>query len=240
VLAVGVNDYGDKAKDLKLRFAVNDAQGVASALVNTQEGSLYSEVLPMYLHDRTADKAGIFDALAAIERNMGGSNGQDLAVVLFSGQGTAVENKYYLFPYGVDNSSKTRLVASAIAASDLQHEVQRLAERGRVLLLFDACSGRNCDQLRATVASNNVTVLTSSTGDELSRESEVWQHGALTKVLLDALSSSAHDVDTDHNGVISMSELAGYVAKNLPILTAGQQRLGLDQRFEGDIFIAGL
>jgi uncharacterized caspase-like protein len=205
-----------------------------------QEGGLYAEVLPIFLHDRTADKVGIFDALAAIERNMGGGNGQDLAVVLFSGQGATVENQYYLFPYGVDNSSKARLVASAISAIDLQHEVRRLAERGRVLLLFDACSGRNCDQLRATVASTNVTVFTSSTGDENSRESDVWQHGALTKVLLDALSSSAHDVDTDRNGVISMSELTDYVAKNLPTLTAGEQRLGLDQRFQGDIFIAGL
>jgi hypothetical protein len=52
-----------------------------------------------------------------------------------------------------------------------------------------------------------VTVLTSSTADKLSREDEKWQHGAFTKVLLDALSGSAHAIDTDHNGVITMAEL---------------------------------
>jgi hypothetical protein len=67
VLTIGVSDYGDKAKDLRLKFAHRDAQDVASALVNTQDGGLYAEVKPMFLRDSTADKAGIFDALAAME-----------------------------------------------------------------------------------------------------------------------------------------------------------------------------
>jgi hypothetical protein len=44
----------------------------------------------------------------------------------------------------------------------------------------------------------------------------------------------------DHNGVISVSELAQYVGRRLPELTAGQQRLGLDQRFQVNMFVAGL
>jgi hypothetical protein len=90
------------------------------------------------------------------------------------------------------------------------------------------------------LAASNVTVLTSSTADKLSREDEKWQHGAFTKVLLDALSGSGYDVDTDHNGVISMAELTAYVEKHLSQLTGGEQQLGLDQRFQGDIFVAGL
>src|SRR5260370_20399301 len=84
VLTVGVSDYGDKARDLKLKFAHRDAQDVASALVNTQEGGLYAEVKPMFLQDGTADKAGIFQSLAPIERNMGSGAGQDPAVVMVS------------------------------------------------------------------------------------------------------------------------------------------------------------
>src|SRR4249920_3583216 len=34
---------------------------------------------------------------------------------------------------------------------------------------------------------------------------EIWQHGAFTKVLLDA--RSADDIDTDCNGVITMADL---------------------------------
>jgi uncharacterized caspase-like protein len=84
-----------------------------------------------------------------------------------------------------------------------------------------------------------VTVLTSSTADRVSHEDEKWGHGAFTKTFLDALSPS-DDVDPNHDGVISMSELTAYLDKHLKELTDGDQQLGLDQRFQGDIFVAGL
>ena len=251
VLTIGVSDYGDKAKDLRLNFAHRDAQDVASALVNTQEGGLYTEVKPIFLHDTTADKAGIFDALAAVGHNMAGSVGEDLVVVMFSGHGTMIDGQFYLVPYGADDSTLARLKSSAVAATEFQSEISKLAARGRVLVLFDACRSAGligkasnavpgADLLRSAMAANNVTVLTSSTADKLSREDDRWQHGAFTKVLLDALSGSADDIDTDHNGVISMTELTAYLAKHLSQLTGGNQQLGLDQRFQGDIFVAGL
>jgi WD40 repeat protein len=247
VLTIGVSDYGDKAKDLRLKFAHRDAQDMASALVNTQDGGLYAEVKPMFLHDRTADKAGIFDALAAMERNMGSGAGQDLAVVMFSGHGTMIDDKFYLIPHGADNSTPAPLKVSAISAADFQSEITKLAQHGRVLVLLDACRSAGligalpaADLLKSALAASNVTVLTSSKADKLSREDEKWQHGAFTKVLLDALSGSAYDIDTDHNGVITMAELTAYIEKHLSHLTGGEQQLGLDQRFQGDIFVAGL
>jgi WD40 repeat protein len=248
VLTIGVSDYGDKAKDLRLQFAHRDAQDVASAIVNTQDGGLYAEIKPMFLHDRTADKAGIFDALAAMDRNMGSGAGQDLAVVMFSGHGTMIDGQFYLVPHGADNSTPARLKVSAISAADFQSEITKLAQHGRVLVLLDACRSAGliggplpaAEVLKSALAASNVTVLTSSKADKLSREDEKWQHGAFTKVLLDALSGSAYDIDIDHNGVISMAELTAYVEKHLSHLTGGEQQLGLDQRFQGDIFVAGL
>jgi len=35
------------------------------------------------------------------------------------------------------------------------------------------------------------------------------------------------------------SELTAYIKKHLEQLTGGNQQLGLDQRFEGDIFVSG-
>jgi len=247
VLTIGVSDYGDKARDLRLKFADRDAQDLASALVNTQDGGLYAEVKPMFLRDSTADKAGIFDALAAMERNMAGGAGQDLAVVMFSGHGTMIDGQFYLVPHGADNSTPARLKVSAIPATEFQSEITKLAQHGRVLLLLDACRSAGligalpaADVLKSVLAASNVTVLTSSSADKLSREDEKWQHGAFTKVLLDALSGSAYDIDTDNNGVITMAELTAYVEKHLSQLTGGEQQLGLDQRFQGDIFVAGL
>ena len=47
-------------------------------------------------------------------------------------------------------------------------------------------------------------------------------------------------VDINRDGVISMSELTAYIEKRLTNLTNGDQQLGLEQRFQGDIFVAGL
>jgi WD40 repeat protein len=250
VLAIGISDYGEKAKNLKLDYAARDAQDIASALLNTQEGGLYAEVKPIFRHDGEADRHGIADAFAAIGANMASSTGQDLAVVMFSGHGAIIDNQFYLVPYGVDNLTMARLKTDSIPAMEFKGEIDKLAQHGRVLVLLDACRSAGllggpsnvllaADLLRAAMSSGNVTVLTSSTADKDSNESKKWGHGAFTKALLDALSASG-DVDTNHDGVISMSELTAYIAKHLPELTDGDQQLGLDQRFQGDIFVAGL
>jgi hypothetical protein len=250
LLTIGISEYGDKARNLRLNFADRDARDVASALVNTQAGGLYAEVKPVFLHDSEADKAGIFDALAAIDRNMTNSVGQDLAVLMFSGHGAMIDNQFYLVPYGADSSTMVRLKASAIPATEFKSEIEKLAEHGRVLVLLDACRSAGliggpsnvlpaAEVLKAVMNASNVTVLTSSTADKVSHEDEKWGHGAFTKALLDALSAS-DEVDTNHDGVISMSELTAYIQKHLTELTGGDQQLGLDQRFQGDIFVAGL
>jgi WD40 repeat protein len=247
VLTIGVSDYGDRAKDLRLKFADRDAQDVASALLNTQDGGLYAQVMPQFIHDGTANRDGIFDALAVMEHNMAASTGGDLAVIMFSGHGTMIDGQFYLVPYGADNSTPARRKSSAIPATEFQSEILKLATHGRVLVLLDACRSagligtavRGADVLRSVLAAGNVTVLTSSTADKISREDEKWQHGAFTKVFLVAL-DSGDEIDTDRNGVISMAELTAYMEKHLFELTGGDQQLGLEQRFQGDLFLSGL
>jgi len=95
VLAIGVSDYGEQARHLRLKFADKDAQDVASALVNTQ-GSLYADVLAQRLRNDEATTPGIFDALATMRAGMAAGEGRDLAVVLFSGHGAMVDGKFYL------------------------------------------------------------------------------------------------------------------------------------------------
>ena len=188
------------------------------------------------------------EALAFMQRNMAQSNaGEDLAVILFSGHGAMLDERWYLLPYGVDARTPARLKASAIPASEFQAEVDKLAAHGRVLVLLDACrSGAitadgttalpNAERLRTAMAFSNVTVLTSSSAATLSREDPDWQQGAFAKVLLEALGSAA---DTDANGLISMSELTTYIAEHLPHLTGNKQRPGIELRFHNDLFVAG-
>ena len=59
----------------------------------------------------------------------------------------------------------------------------------------------------------------------------------VTSLTSKALSSRA---DGDSNGRISVSELTAYLTRHLPGLTKGAQTPGLEVRFDGDLFLAGL
>ena len=130
----------------------------------------------------------------------------------------------------------------------LRQELEGLAQYGRVLVLLDACrSGgamangqalaADATRLRAALVGPNITVLTSSSAAELSREDPKWGNGAFTKIVLEALSSRA---DANRNGLISISELTGYLTRHVPGLTDGAQHPGVEMRFDGDVFVAGL
>jgi len=150
-----------------------------------------------------------------------------------------IDGQFYLVPYGVDDSTPARLQASSIPATEFRHLIEKLATHGRVLVLLDACRSAGlvggADTLKE-MASGNVTVLTSSTADKVSREYDIWQHGAFAKALLDAFSS----IDVSHKRVISMGELSAYMRRHLSQLTNGDQQLGVSLNFESDIFVAGL
>jgi uncharacterized caspase-like protein len=248
VLTVGVNDYGEKAVRLKLTYATADATAVATVLLNTQAG-LYAEVRPQRLTDGGATRAGIRRGLASIRDAMArGEPGRDLAVVQFSGHGTRLDGEFYLLPHGVDVNDPVTVKDTALSATDLRQELEGLAQYGRVLVLLDACrsggamaTGQalagDATRLRAALVGPNITVLTSSSKDELSREDPRWGNGAFTKIVLEALSSRA---DANRNGLISVSELTGYLTRHVPGLTDGAQHPGVEMRFDGDVFVAGL
>jgi hypothetical protein len=248
VLTVGVSDYGPAATHLKLNFAAADATDVAAALLNTQT-SLYAEVRPQRLSNQDATRAGILGGLATMRQAMARSEpGRDLAVVHFSGHGTLLGGEFYLLPYGVNAGDEVAIKATALPASDLHREFAGLAQYGRVLVLLDACrSGgamassqalaADATRLRAALAGSNITVLTSSSAAELSREDPQWGHGAFTTIVLEALSSRA---DANRNGLISISELTGYLKRHVPGLTNGAQTPDVSMNFDGDVFVAGL
>jgi uncharacterized caspase-like protein len=247
LLAVGVGAYNcDYAKNLRLHYADRDADDFASAIVNTQ-GSLYARVNPQVLENKGANKAGIMRALATMEAGMERGTGSDLAVVHFSGHGALVDGKLYLLPQEVDARDAVGIKTTALSINDLRDELIKLAAHGRVLVLLDAChSGAttmdgkalvmDATALRTELAAANITVLTSSSAGETSFENDQWQHGAFTRVLLDALSDPA--ADTDHNGLISTIGLAHFVDEHVPELTEGKgkQTPGMEVRFQGTVF----
>jgi len=247
VLAIGVGEYNvESAKHLRLDYADNDAWDLASALLNTQ-GSMYAKVNAQVLRNKEATETGILRALKSLKAQMQPGSG-DLAVIHFSGHGALVDGQLFLLPHDIDAGDSVGIKAGGIEVGDLKGELIQLAERGRVLLLLDAChSGATTNDgtdirvdarlLRNQLAMANVTVLTSSSGTETSREDPKWGNGAFTEVLLEALGRAA---DTDKNGLISMHELTGYISTRVPQLTEGKQTPGIEERFTETVFAAGL
>ena len=242
VLAIGVNTFG-------LHYAAQDARDVANALVDSQKGgALYTTVDPMALIDDQANGDAILQAIDDLTQNMRKNVAdQDMAVILFSGHGEIIENKYYLIPYGVELSTPTKMERSSVWIEEFADKIKDLAQRGRVLLLFDAChSGAigpggasavlNARVLRDALNSDNVSVLTSSDKDELSREDRAWGHGAFTKAFLDALAGRA---DPGSKGTISTAGLADAMRDELDRLSGGKQHLGMHLNFLDDVFVTG-
>jgi uncharacterized caspase-like protein len=134
---------------------------------------------------------------------------------------------------------------SSVWIEEFAAKIEYLAQRGRVLLLFDAChSGAvgpggespvlDAGVLRDALNSNNIAVLTSSDKDELSREDPAWKHGAFTKAFLDALAGGA---DPFNRGVISTGSLADAMKREVKELSG--QRFGMHVNFADDVFVTG-
>jgi uncharacterized caspase-like protein len=243
LLAIGISAYDEKyAKNLRLHYVSRDAHDLASAIATTQ-ASFY-QVKPQVLLDKDANKTGILRALKVMREGME-AGCLDLAVVHFSGHGALINSKLHLLPSEVDARDEVGIQASALSADDLKDELLEIGRHGRVLVLLDAChSGASTmngaalaidsTALRMGLAAANITVRTSSSGSETSFEDPAWEHGAFTKVLLDALDDQAADLD--RNGLISVIGLTKYVTTRVPVLTGGRQNPGIEVRFEGTLF----
>jgi hypothetical protein len=223
VLAIGVSDYGDAARHLDLQFAHFDARDVATALKHSQS-NLYAEVLPIQLLNGDATKDGIIAGLNTVRRAMEAGGGHDLAVVLFSGHGEVVDDSFFLMPHGVDDSTPDKIEATALPIGQFHDKIAAIAERGRVIVLLDACrsgkaTGLAQRSLRALLTAANVTVFTSSSDKQLSVERTDWQNGAFCEALLEALSKADFNRDTR----IGVNDLALYLGDRVPALTGGTQ-----------------
>jgi WD40 repeat protein len=251
VLAIGVDKFGEKAGDLHLYYAAEDAHDVATALLESQKGSagktsLYGDVSVTYLSNDKADGAAILDALDDMARSMAmNDGGQSIAVILVSSHGEMIDGQFYLIPYGFDPGSQGRSVKSAVSASEFAKKVAALAVHGKVLVLLDAChSGAvgaqdwakdpDAKVLEDAMDMENVTVLTSSKKNELSEELPEWKHGALAEAFLDALKGAA-----DSQGIVRLSALTDAMENEVQSLTKGKQHLGMHVNFSGDLFVAG-
>ena len=213
---------------------------MVSALSSTQD-QLWVTGSRQYLADEDASRPAIRRALDTLRQAMTGRD--DLAVVHFSGHGAMVDGELYLLPRDVQPGDAVALKDSALPLAALKAELLRIAQTGRVLVLLDACysGGASLDGsarevpssvLSTALAAANISVLTSSSASQVSREDARWQNGAFTEAFLEALGAA----DTNNDGLISANELADYVGRRLAALTEGKQTMGQEIRSHGTLF----
>jgi WD40 repeat protein len=248
ILTVGVGRYKEpRASHLNLQFADKDARDIAAALIDSQ-GSLYAEVHVQRLLNAQGTRRTILNAFESIKSAMslsGSPSGRDLALVHFSGHGSMENKELYFYPYEVDPGSPVDIMNTALSFQQIRDGILGIAESGRALVLLDMCFSGAATMdtnvltttVRAALGAPNVTLLTSNIPNKPSFEDERWLNGALTGAFLDALRSHA---DRDHDGLLSVADLEYHIDRKLIETSSNRQSLGIEKRFDGSIFVAGL
>ncbi|MEL6359324.1 MAG: caspase family protein, partial [Bacteroidota bacterium] len=217
ILAIGVADYEDA--DFRLEYADDDARDF-SALMETQEGQLYDDVVVRRLIDADATRDNILDGLDWLEQQ---STEQDVAMIFFAGHGvTDNRNRFFLLPVGAELD---RLRSTCISQNDIIDIASNLPSK--VIVFLDAChSGRamsapgrrgNTDITsiinELIAAENGAVVFSSSMGSQFSLEDAAWQNGAFTEALLEGLSGAARWADQPDK--ISCVSLQNYITQRV-------------------------
>lgn len=144
---IGVSKYADASMNLK--FADKDVRSLAKAFQTKFVGRVKIDTL----NNENATKENIL----AFKKKLANTNINDIVIVSFSGHGLVDEaNDFYFATHNIDfNKPNT----NGLAYIDIQHLVENIPARKK-LLLIDAChSGElDADEIKETdVKSNNVT-----------------------------------------------------------------------------------
>jgi len=246
-VVIGINDYRNACP---LRYAVNDARAFYSHL--TDHTGIPTENVTLLL-DQDATLGRLRSTLGTVVKNKAGKN--DMVVVYFAGHGATERDamstdgdglEKYLLPCDADPRD---LYASALPMREVSHIFQRIRSE-RLIFIVDACysgatGGRTIsatgfranisDTFLDRLASGRGTViLTASAANEVSAESEQFQHGVFTYYLLQALQGEA---DADKDGAISVDEAYAYVSKEVPRETGQEQHPVKKGAVEGTLIL---
>ncbi len=197
VLAIG-NNFGDP-DEIGLRYAERDAREFADVL--HQLGGVPAGRIRV-LADGSAE--AVVEALDEIERRLAETAGPSALVVFYSGHADA---------------HTLHLGGTRLAFADLRGRIE--ASRATLrLLIVDACGSGGVSRVKGVTraptfavevedggASEGMAVITSSTANESSQESDRLQASFFSHHLVNGLRGAA---DADEDGVVSLDEAYAY------------------------------
>jgi uncharacterized caspase-like protein/peptidoglycan/xylan/chitin deacetylase (PgdA/CDA1 family) len=235
-IVIGINDY---PKWPKLQYAVRDAQGVRSALID-KFGFAAERVVT--LENAAATRAGILaafhDRLAhgAVQKN-------DRIFVFFAGHGatrhlSSGRDLGYIVPY---DSDPEQFATDAIPMTEIQNIAESLTAK-HILFVMDACySGLGLTRgggagayLRDNARRVGRQMLTAGGTDQLVSDGGPNGHSVFTWTLLQGLAGKG---DLNGDGIITATELAAYVAPAVAGVSAQTPAFGSLPGSEGGDFV---
>lgn len=218
VLSIGVDRY--PSPDVSLKFPSTDAIAIMTRLHDLGQG-IFSSVEVKMLANSEASIAQIEAALGSIASVI---QPQDAFVLFVAGHGRTMEGSYFYVPGGVDPRNDAAVLRSALDQRQLQRWLARLPT-ARSLVIVDTCeSGSLIDDatfhnrrqaqevaLGRFARSTGRLTLTATTAYGQALDG-VSGHSALTASILSALEAA----DSNHNGLIEVSELVSFVLNDAP------------------------
>jgi TolB-like protein len=226
LLSVGVSQYSNP--ELNLQFADADARAMADTIQSAARNGPYREVRTLVLTNGEATRESI---LGGLSRFLGQAGADDVAILFAAGHGIRdlTSGSYYFLP---SPATSDNLLTEGLRMSDFD-EMLRVVRRNvhAVVVMLDTChagalgipSSRlvSADEMaRQMTGGEGFFLLAATKPGEESKEQSALGHGAFTYAVLEGLRGGA---DTDSDGSLMVSELFGYVARRVPMLSHGRQ-----------------
>jgi uncharacterized caspase-like protein len=222
-LVVGINDY--KNPKLQLSYAVADAGFFTDALTKGASPLFDKVVVKKLITTDETTRESIMQELQA----MRSLNPDDLFVFFVASHGTVDDGEYFLITSNIGSTSTEKLKTDAVSQNTIKELIANIPATKKLIVL-DTCNAgklgdaiQNAMQTRGMSEETAIKVLSRAVGSTiLSAATSVQEalegyrgHGLFTFVLCEGLNGKA---DKDKSGVISTTELAGYVEDEVPSL----------------------
>ncbi len=222
LLSVGVSS--------NLSYTKKDAESIYNLLAGQYESLFQTVRGELLVCPENTTKAKIATTIEKIKYQ--GLRQNDVLILFFSGHGMNSLNDaddFYL-----ETSDAQGSVSSYSLISYQNDIIRHLKDLDcKRIILIDACqsgaasragqktSNVDFSRIQRIISQTppSIVTLTSSSGNESSWEDKEWEHGAFTKALLDGLRKNA---DENNDGIVWLKEIAHYVIKKVPQLTAGK------------------
>lgn len=222
-IGIGVNNYADPAHN-NLKYSIADIRALVTGFRTRWGNELIVDTL--------FNENFTISNLEQISQKLVTAKINDRVIIVYSGHGVVNNGKYYLPVSEMNKMDFKDPGKKAISYEALESLLDHTPSRNKLFLL-DACHSGIIDPNTETVLDSTTTseimdelftyvgrgtgatVLTSSSGDAKSQESDQLKHGFFTQVILNALKEQK---------TISVVNLKNYLLKNVPLISKQQQR----------------